>query len=77
MSNKVTGDWVEKLLGSVGSFVTFETTDGIERSGRLSGFEMRKFSYNGSPVEFPTHIEINGDPNDQVPLERLSKIEIG
>jgi len=77
MSNKGAGEWVEKLLDSVGSFLTLETSEGIERSGRLSGFEMRQFTYNGSTVEFPTQIEINGDPMDQIPLERITKIEIG
>lgn len=77
MSSKGTGDWVERMLESVDSWVTFETTDGIERSGRLSGFEMREFLYNGDRVEFPTHFEINGDPNDQIPLDRITRIEIG
>jgi hypothetical protein len=53
------------------------TTEGVERCGRISGFELRSFKFNGELVDIPSEIELNGDPYDRVPMDRLESIKIG
>jgi len=78
MANKSeTGKWIDELVNSVGEFVRLETSEGIQREGRISGFEMRHIVFNEIGIDIPTEIELNGDPNDRVPIERLKKINIG
>ena len=78
MTTKImTGQWIDEMIKSVGEYVHLETTDGIQREGRITGFEMRHLMFNEIGVDIPTEIELNGDPNDRVPVERISKINIG
>lgn len=72
-----TGDWIDDMVGSIGSYVVMRTTEGVERSGRISGFQMRQFIYNGEKTDVPSEIELNGDPYDRVPIDRLESIRIG
>jgi hypothetical protein len=71
------GKWIEELINSVGEYIRLETSDGIQREGRISGFAMRHILFNEVDVDIPIEIELNGDPNDKVPLERINKINIG
>lgn len=76
-NSKNVGNWVDKLLDSLDCYATLETSDGIERSGRISGFEMRIMKFNKKPIEVPIQIELNGDPNDKIPLDRIVSLEVG
>ena len=71
------GEWIDKLMSSIGSFVVMRTSEGVERCGRISGFKMRNFEFNGKLVDIPSEIELNGDPYDRVPIDRLESIKIG
>lgn len=77
MKMTCTGEWIDDLIGSIGSYAVMTTTEGIERSGRISGFQMRQFIYNGEKTDVPLEIELNGDPYDRVPIDRLENIRIG
>jgi hypothetical protein len=72
-----TGEWIDKLVSSIGDYVVMRTTEGVERCGRISGFELRSFKFNGELVDIPSEIELNGDPYDRVPMDRLESIKIG
>jgi hypothetical protein len=72
-----TGEWIDELVSSIGSYVVMRTTEGVERSGRISGFELRSFRFNDKLVDIPFEIELNGDPYDRVPIDRLESIKIG
>lgn len=66
--------WIDHLASRVDSYVRLETSDGIRREGRLSGFGLRVLEFNGDRVDIITELELNGDPIDRIPLERVSKI---
>jgi len=68
--------WIEHLLGAVNSFVQLETSDGIRREGRLSGFQLRTMQFNGFDVDVISELELNGDPMDRIPFDRIAKIHI-
>lgn len=70
------GEWVDVVMDSVGHHMYLETTDGINRRGKITGITCREFMFNGFKVEMPTEIEVNGDPSDRVPLDRLSKLVV-
>jgi hypothetical protein len=70
------GNWIDKLVESVGEFMSLETTDGILREGRISGFTYRSFILNGDEVQLPIEIEVNGDPSDRIPIDRIAKIDL-
>jgi hypothetical protein len=71
------GEWVDKLLASVDEYMRLETTDGVKREGRISGFTYKKFELDGDEVLWPIELEVNGDPTDRIPLARIGKINIG
>ena len=75
--NNNSGEWIAKLLTSVGSYANLMTTDGIERGGRITGFALRSFVFNGKRIDVPIEIELNGDPNDRIPLDRISQLDVG
>ena len=70
------GWWLDYMVDSVGKNIHIETYDGVLRQGRISGFQFRKFTVNDHEVDFPTDLELNGDPNDRVSLERVKKYNI-
>lgn len=70
-------DWMKLFYDKLDSYIILETSDGIERSGRFTGFETRFINLNGMSCEFPVQIELNGDPNDKISLDRITKIDIG
>ncbi len=71
------GKWIDELINSEGEFMHLETTDGVNREGKISGFTYREFALNGEQVSFPVEIEVNGDPSDRIPLFRIEKLIIG
>jgi len=72
----IRGKWIDDLVGNVGQYVSIETSDGMEREGQLSGLKSRTLNFNGAPVEIITELEINGDPYDSIPLDRISKLNL-
>lgn len=75
MTRKI-GNLVVLLLNSVGRNIQLETHDGSVREGKLTGFEMRTFKLNGEDVDWPTHLQLNGDPYDIIPLAMIAKLDI-
>ncbi len=73
---RVTGDWIEQLASGVGRYISLETGDGVVREGRLSGLTTRSINFNFMDVLIPIEVEINGDPHDRVPLERIVRVEL-
>lgn len=69
--NKNPGKWVDALMASVGRSVRIETADGIYRDGRCTGFRVREITVNGEIVGWPIEVELNGDPNDRISLDRV------
>ncbi|MGW8177314.1 MAG: hypothetical protein ACWGQW_00735 [bacterium] len=72
----IKGKWIDELVHNVGQFIRLETSDGIDREGRLSGLKSRSIKWNGEEVEIITELELNGDPYDSVPLDRISELEL-
>ena len=75
-SEKSRGLWIDDLYRAAGRMVRLETTDGVHRSGRMSGLRSREIQYNGTLTEFVVEIELNGDPSDTVPLGSLVRLDI-
>lgn len=71
------GQWIDDLHLAVGDFIRIETSEGINRGGKLSGIRNRKIEFNGLEQSIPVELELNGDPTDTVPISRLVKISIG
>lgn len=71
------GEWVEKMVAAIGEYFRLETTDGVRRSGKITGFTFRTFHLNEVRVNWPIEIEVNGDPNDRIPLDCIQKMSIG
>ena len=71
------GRWIDKLASANGKFVTLETSEGGVRSGRLTGLKSRTVTFNGDEESVPTEIELNGDPMDSVPFDRLVRVDVG
>jgi hypothetical protein len=74
--SKSKGAWIDQVHASVGRFFSLETTDGVVREGKLTGIRARTYILNGAEVEFPTEIELNSDPTDTIPLERVKIITV-
>jgi len=70
------GKWIDDLLNSIDKFVWLETTDGLERQGKITGYSTRKFVLNGKTVHIPVEIELNNDSSDRVPLDRVAKMKL-
>lgn len=71
------GTWIDTMVDSIGEFMRLETTDGVNREGKITGFTYRSFVLNGKKVEMPIEVEVNGDPSDRIPLDRVEKMTIG
>ncbi len=72
----IRGLWIDELVHTIGQYIRLETTDGIVREGRMSGLQSRQLRWNGEPVEILTELELNGDPFDRVPLDRIAILEV-
>jgi hypothetical protein len=68
--------WIELIDNSINKNFKLETTEGVVRQGKISGVSRKTFHLNGELVDFPFEIEINGDHNDRVPLDRLQSMTI-
>lgn len=69
------GDWIDIIHLNVGDYVNLETMDGIRRSGRMTSVRTRQIRLNGTLVEIPTELELNGDPTDTVDLARITRLD--
>lgn len=69
--------WIDTLVEGVGSYFWLETTDGVQREGKITGFEMRSIEVNDEIVEWPIGIEVNNDSMDSIPLDRVAKLRVG
>jgi len=72
----IKGAWIDNLVDNVGQYVTIETSDGMTREGRLSGLKSRTLNYNREEVEIITELELNGDPYDSVPIDRIAILNV-
>lgn len=70
------GAWIDQIFGAIGSYVHLETSDGVIRSGRLTGLRTKNIKFNGAPQEVVTEMELNADPADCVPVAQLESIKI-
>lgn len=73
---KSMGAWVDTIWNATGKFIRMETTDGVNRAGKLSGFRTKVVKFNGEEQHVITELELNGDPSDCVPLSVLDKLSI-
>ena len=76
MAKKRMGKWIDEIFDSVGRFVHLETTDGIQREGKMTGLRTKTIFFNGADQDIITEIELNGDPTDCVKLDGLAKLRI-
>jgi hypothetical protein len=70
------GKLVDEICNSTGKYIRVETSDGVNREGKLTKIELRKFTYNGRAVCLPSGIELNDDPQDVIQLDRIAKMSI-
>jgi hypothetical protein len=70
------GRWIDELLKSLKKNIYLETSEGVVREGKLTGFTIRELEFNNSTVEVITELELNQDPMDRIPFDRLTKVEI-
>lgn len=76
MAKSKPSKWIDALVEGVGRHFWLETSDGVEREGRITGFRVRTIVVNGDVVDFPIEIEINGDSMDTIPLNRVAKLNV-
>ena len=72
----IMGAWIDELVRSTGQHIRLETRDGVVREGRLSGLRSRTIKWNGKGVEILEEVELNGDPYDVVPLNRIATFDL-
>ena len=70
------GAWIDRIHAAVGGYVNLETSDGIQRNGRLTGIRSNTIRMNGEAVTIISQMELNGDPTDLVDVWRLARIDI-
>jgi hypothetical protein len=56
--------------------MNLETTDGIHRQGKITGLVYRDIEFNGQVVSYPIEMEVNKDPNDLIPFDRVLRLNI-
>ncbi len=72
----INGDWINTLGANVGQYIKLETADGCYRDGRLSGLGCRTIKLNGVDEKIIVDVEINGDPQDRISIERIINIDV-
>lgn len=70
------GKLVDEIFNSIGRYIKLETSDGVNREGKITNFKTRKFTFNGRPVCLPDEIELNDDPQDSIKIDRIAKMSI-
>lgn len=75
-ATRTTGWFIELLHESTGKFINIETTDSLIREGRVSGLRLKTIEVNTMQVDLIQEIELNGDPTDCVPLDRIARITL-
>lgn len=69
------GAWIDTVANGVGKYVNLETSDGVQRGGRMTGIRWKKIKFNGKSVDIVHELELNGDPTDTVDIWRLASIQ--
>jgi hypothetical protein len=72
---KTMGSWIDSLDNHLGQYLQLETSDGIRREGRLSGLSTKTIRLNGVEEKMLTDLELNGDPQDRVAIDRIATID--
>lgn len=67
---------MDEVLAAVGHHVHLETSDGVIREGRFTGLGCREMEINGTAREYPSRIELNGDPNDYIDFSLITRMTI-
>lgn len=76
MPKKKMGKWIDDLFGAVGSYIHLETTDGVKRSGKLTGFRTKTIKFNGVDQDIIIELEVNGDPTDCIQMANMASLTI-
>jgi len=76
MNRMISGSWIDDMVESVGKHISLETKDGVVREGRMTGLSSMTLVWNNENVEILTEVELNGDPYDRVPLDRIKEITL-
>jgi translation initiation factor IF-1 len=74
----VLGAWMQELQKAADGrkVVEFETTDGVRRSGRLTGLRKTNMRLNGRDQPLITQFELNDDATDVVQFFNLKSLNI-
>lgn len=76
MSRMSPKTWMKQIGDSIDKFMNLETTDGIYRKGKITGLVCRDIEFNGQKVSVPVEIEINKDPQDLIPIDRILRMNV-
>lgn len=68
--------WDIELDALIGCIAHFETKDGIRREGRISKILKETFWLAGEEVDIPRGFELNGDPMDEINVDRLIRLDL-
>lgn len=67
---------VDRVFAATSKYMDLETSDGVRREGRITGWRTREVFINGESVLWPIEMELNDDPNDRIPWDRVKRINI-
>lgn len=70
------GRFFDQLESSIGKFIEIETSIGVLRTGRLTGFSHDRIKFNRGSVDIITELELNGDPSDRIEMKEIIRMEI-
>lgn len=71
-----TGDVVNLMLGAMHKNVHLKLSNGTERHGRITGIVSRAITVNGSSIDWPIKLELNGDPGDAIHLDNVTAVSV-
>ena len=64
------------VYSALNRYVTFETTEGLIRSAKITNFNYHMIKVNGKERPLIASMELNGDPSDYVDFSLLLSIDI-
>ncbi len=70
------GKWMNELMLSLDKNISLETTDGVVRKGKMTGYRTQKILFNNDEVHYIVDIELNGDSDDRIELIRINKMKV-
>ncbi len=68
--------WDVDLEALVGKHAHLETKDGTRREGRITAVHTKTFTLDGVKLDIPESVELNGDPLDLIPLDKLQTLDV-